>query len=208
MGLLKRRRQKRRDRKLAAKLAKRQAKARTRHEKQLGLKKEKYVNKTAKKVLKQEKKDTKAQRKHEKHLATAAVDRARNRGFSPKMATKWVSGARVLAPIAIPLFYRGMTLLQGRQLSSTAKQWGLSSGQLAQFRGEGAPMKARIENIRIQLKNAPSGFARDAESRLEQLKAAISSAERMPTQQRQRALSKVSAELDSIQGEVHSKVTQ
>ena len=105
MGLLNRARQKRRDRKLAEKIAKRQAKSRAKDEKKLNAKKEKYLNKTAKMVMKQDAKDRKDQRKHEKDLAQAAVQQIRERSFSPAKAAKWAGALRVAAPVVIPLIY-------------------------------------------------------------------------------------------------------
>lgn len=206
MGLLKRARQKRRDRKLAEKIAKRQAKSRAKDEKKLNAKKEKYLNKTAKMVMKQDAKDRKDQRKHEKDLAQAAVQQIRERSFSPAKAAKWAGALRVAAPVVIPLIYRAVNGVEGRSVANKAKKLGLSAQDLSRFRGDGAPLKARVENVRVQAKDAPSGFARDVNKRLDLLLNNIESAEKMPKQQRNRALSKASAELDAMQSEIHHKI--
>ncbi|MEJ4113585.1 DUF6474 family protein [Corynebacterium kroppenstedtii] len=208
MGLLKRARQKRRDRKLAEKIAKRQAKSRAKDEKKLNAKKEKYLNKTAKKVMKQDAKDRKDQRKHEKDLAKSAVQQIRARGFSPAKAVKFASAIRIAAPVVIPLIYRAVNGIEGRGVATKAKKLGLSTQELSRFRGDGGPLKARIENIRDQAKNTPSGFAKDVNQRLTLLLNNIESAEKMPKQQRDRALSKASGELDAMQSEIHRKITR
>ena len=205
MGVLKSLRRRRRDRKLAKKIAKRTAKQRVRSDAKLQNKKEKFLNKRAKKVLKEDKKAAKQARKHEQQLATAAVKRAQQQGFHPKRALQAASAVRVIAPLAVPLVYKGLTLLQGRTQATYAQQLGVSKEALSIFKGEGAPMKSRIETIRASLETTPDGFRIDMDKRLKQLRKAIDTAERLPETQRKAAFSQIARELDEIAQKVSQK---
>lgn len=95
---------------------------------------------------------------------------------------KLFSLARLLAPLALPLIYRGLT--SGRQLLSANEE------------SEQA-LRARITAARtaIDESDKPKGFQGDAHDRLDQLENAIADARSLPAKQRAKKFLAISRDI-------------
>lgn len=205
-----------RDAKAAKKAAKRDAKAAKRDDKRtrkLDERAMKRAEKIRKAGAKDEKKAFKAKRKHQTRMAEKILEQQRNRGVTKDKAKSWVGAARLLIPVALPLGYRLMTFVQNRGLDSSARKFGVTGDATARFHGYGAPLRARIEAIRESLErldksnaSGTAGFVKDADKRLDLLVDAVETAEHMTPDQRRRAHTSISAELDGIDSEIMDRM--
>lgn len=184
----------------ARKLAKEEAKANHRTAK--------LLDKAEKRLLKEEKKGLKRKHKHEKQLAEAHLKRIEESGLTKKKAKQFLGGARVLAPVVLPLIYKGLTSYQQGKLNSRAAGMGLSSQDLARHSGRGAELKARVEALRANIDNEgelPTGFSNDARVRLDNLDQAVRNAEHASPEQRRLAHNSIEQDLTDLAAEINAK---
>lgn len=206
MGIIKRLRQRRLERKAAFRAAKVRAKADAKEAAKLEKAKEKYLRKTAKQVRKMDAKERKARRKHEKKMAEASVEQLKAGQFNSQNVLRYISAARVATPVAIPLLYRLLTQLQSGSETSKARRAGVTTADLGAYPSDGAPQKARIAQIRKSVRNGvASGFAKDVDERMDVLEDAIDNSRDMSDQQTRRVLDSVSNELDLVEAQIATK---
>lgn len=90
------------------------------------IKRDNHALKTLDKISKrQEKEDAKLGKKKlkfQKQKITQMLEQQQRGAFDRKRAQGWVSGARVLVPLVLPLLYRGMTVAQQKNIDSEQKQ--------------------------------------------------------------------------------------
>ena len=171
----------------------------------------KLLDKAEKRLLKEEKKGLKRKQKHEKDLAKAHLKRIQESGITQKKAKQWVSAARVLVPVLLPLAYKALTSFQQGQVNNRAAGLGLTSQDLARHSGRGAELKARIDAARDTVAHADNigdGFKRDANVRLDELEQAVRNAEHANPEQRRLAYNSIDGDLNKLSGEVHEKLSQ
>ncbi|MGJ0183756.1 DUF6474 family protein [Corynebacterium glyciniphilum] len=202
MGILSSARRRRHEKRASYKAAKVQARTEARETAKLDRKKEAYLQKMARKVRKQESRDLKSQRKHDAKLAEATVEQIKAGRFNAKTVLRYTGALRVLLPVAIPLVYRAFT-----QLSQGSTGRG-TTAEFSNFVGVGAPQRARIADLRTRLErgNVPSGFAKDANARLDELENSLDNASGMSDSQTSNLTSSVSTELDLIDRQFAEKV--
>ncbi|WP_408924928.1 DUF6474 family protein [Corynebacterium sp. YSMAA1_1_F7] len=206
MGLLSGMRKRRQEKKAIEKAAKVRAKAQVKADSKLEKRKEAYLRKTAKQVRKMDAKELKAQRKHNEKMAKASLEQIKAGRFNSKNVLKVAGAARVAAPFALPLFYRGVTALQEASNDSAARRNGLALKATAEFPADGSLQQARIKKIRKSLdKGVPAGFAKDISERLDDLDTAIENSRSMNNGQTKRVLRSVSNELDLVESQIKAK---
>lgn len=161
-----------------------------------------------KELLKAEKKGLKEKRKHELKLAKTEYERAKAGSINPDRVKRWIRASRIAIPVLLPLIYRGLTAAQDASNKARADRAGISPEKLAQFSGHGADLKARIEGVRQNVKNAdlPAGFVQDVEDRLDDLIQAADNAEFMTPDQRRRALNAVNSDIDKVTAEIQARL--
>ncbi|WP_296214941.1 DUF6474 family protein [uncultured Corynebacterium sp.] len=206
MGLLSGMRKRRQEKKAIEKAAKVRARAQVKADSKLEKRKEAYLRKTAKQVRKMDAKELKAQRKHNEKMAKASLEQIKAGRFNSKNVLKVAGAARVAAPFALPLFYRGVTALQEASNGSAARRNGLALKATAEFPADGSLQQARIKKIRKSLdKGVPAGFAKDISERLDDLDTAIENSRSMNNGQTKRVLRSVSNELDLVESQIKAK---
>lgn len=138
----------------------------------------------------------------------AAIEAGR---FNAKKIGRYIGVARVVAPVVLPLAYRGAMLVRAKLDQRRADKLGVAVDQLGQFSGAGAKLSARIAGTERTLTKLSIDKPRDAEvakfvstmkQRLVELAAAIDAAESMAVERRRGAHSAISRELDGIEADV------
>ena len=107
----------------------------------------KRADKIRKAGAKDEAKALKAKHKHQTKMAQKILEQERSRGFTSDKAKSWVSGTRLLLPVALPLAYRAMTWMQNRNHDADARKFGVSGDAVARYHGYGAPLRARVAKL-------------------------------------------------------------
>ena len=156
----------------------------------------KLLDKAEKRLLKEEKKGLK---------------RIEESGITQKKAKQWVSAARVLVPVLLPLVYKALTSFQQGQVNNRAAGLGLTSQDLARHSGRGAELKARIDAVRQNVEQSDKlgdGFKGDARVRLDELEQAVRNAEHANPEQRRLAHNSVNDDLNQLSAEVHEKLSK
>lgn len=207
MGLLKKLRNRRIEKKAAYRAAKAKALAEAKANAKLQRAKEKYQRKTIKQVRKIDAKELKRHRKHDEKMARAAVERARAGRFNSKNVLRYATAGRALAPVAIPLVYRALVQLQkGSTTSGSFSRTSTGGGAGNVMRGAGSSHAARIQKVRKSVtKSVPAGFAKDINERMDVLEDALKNADTMTKQQAQDVLASISRELDLVEAQVEAK---
>lgn len=208
MGIWKSIRKARTQRKAEIKAAKARAKQEVKSAAKLELKKDQFLARQEARLVKEEKKAQKIQRKHELALAKTELARRQAGKFNKDRVLRYATAARALAPVAIPLFYRGVTLVREQLNSQRAAKLGISSDELASFDGYGAPLKARIAGMRksVSVSSLPKGFITDVEARLDELSNAVDNAEFMGPEQRVRTHRSITKDLDALADQIQDKI--
>ena len=171
----------------------------------------KLLDKAEKRLLKEEKKGLKRKQKHEKDLAKAHLKRIQESGVTQKKAKQWISAARILVPVLLPLVYKALTSFQQGQVNNRAAGLGLTSQDLARHSGRGAELKARIDAVRQninQTDNLGEGFKGDARVRLDELEQAVRNAEHANPEQRRLAHNSIDEDLNKLAAQVHAKLSK
>ena len=135
--------------------------------------------------------------------------------FSPARIRRTLTVTRLLAPIAVPLAYRGAMAARGFLDQRRADRLGVPLSQLGQFSGHGAQLSARIAGAEQTLRLVAEKKPKDAESkqfvaamtdRLTDLSAAVTAAENMPTANRRSAHNSISQQLDGIEADLMARL--
>ncbi|KQB83430.1 DUF6474 family protein [Corynebacterium lowii] len=210
MGILKNLSKRRARSKAQIKAAKTRAKAEVKANAKARKRQAKLLAKQEKGLLKAEHKGLKAKRKHERKMAENKLAQIQAGKFNADNVKRWTGAARLLTPIVLPLAYRALTALREQANSAKAQKLGVTTDQMAQFSGYGAPLKARIHGIMQSLEDSglPSGFVHDVEDRLKELSASLDNAEYMTEEQRRRAHSSISRDIDQVTNEIQGRLKQ
>ncbi|GFG53749.1 hypothetical protein CQY20_23110 [Mycolicibacterium agri] len=215
MGLFKRRKS-RATRRAEARAIKAKAKL----EAKLAAKNERRRDKAARKAeAKALKAQLRAQRQSDKAALKVAETqlKAAQEGklFSPTRIRRALTVTRLLAPIAVPLAYRGAMAARGFLDERRADRLGVPLSQLGQFSGHGAQLSARIAGAEQTLRLVAEKKPKDAETkefvaaiteRLSELSAAVTAAENMPSGKRKAAHDSISRQLDGIDADLMARL--
>ncbi|MCQ9353265.1 DUF6474 family protein [Corynebacterium sp. 153RC1] len=207
MGIFKAIRNARIDAKAKIKAAEAQARQEVKEAHKLELRRTKLLTKAEKRVSKEEAKGLKRKRKHDEKMAKELTQQMRAGKFNKDTVMRYSGAARAIAPLALPLAFRGLMAIREYLNGRRANALGVSRADLGRFAGHGAEQKARIEAMRSSLKvtNLPQGFKEDAKDRLEELEDSANNAEYMTPELRTRALRAISADLDQIAKQIQQK---
>lgn len=191
------------------KAAKAQAKEQGRQQARAVRKRDKMLARQEKALKKQQARGAKASRKHEYRMAKTSLAQMQAGRFNRQNIMRYTAATRMLAPIVLPLVYRGATFAREQLLSAKAKRLGVKAEELSRFSGHGAVLHSRIVGISSTLEGTglPEGFVHDAKERLEQLSSAVDNAEYMTAEQRRRAHESISADLDALTGQIQQRLT-
>jgi hypothetical protein len=135
--------------------------------------------------------------------------------LSPTRIRRALTVSRLLAPIAVPLAYRGAMAARGFLDERRADRLGVPLTQLGQFSGHGAELSARIAGAEQTLRLVADKKPKDAETkqfvsamtdRLTDLSAAVTAAENMPTSNRRAAHTAISDQLDAIDADLMARL--
>jgi hypothetical protein len=135
--------------------------------------------------------------------------------LSPTRIRRALTVSRLLAPIVVPLAYRGAMAARGFLDERRADRLGVPLTQLGQFSGHGAELSARIAGAEQTLRLVADKKPKDAETkqfvsamtdRLTDLSAAVTAAENMPTSNRRAAHTAISDQLDAIDADLMARL--
>ncbi|MEY1672811.1 DUF6474 family protein [Gordonia sp. ABKF26] len=197
--------------KFDAKSRRKEQKARRKNEHKYFQKEMKAERKTAKQLAKSQTKVSKAEAKKFAVEAQAAADA---KALSPASVKRYLTVARLVAPIAVPVVYRAA--VAGREQLSTlqANRAGVSPEVLRQFSGHGAALSARIATTRTALEKVvaqdTSADAKDfvaaMTKRLDNLDIAVQTAETMSAGQRRTAHKAIADELEAVDADILARL--
>ena len=123
--------------------------------------------------------------------------------------------SRLLAPVLVPVVYRGAIAARGFSDQRKADRLGVPLSQLGQFSGSGGQLSARIAGAERSLRQVAEKNPKDAETkrfvaalteRLTDLAAAVTAAENMPTARRRSAHVAIAQQLDGIDGDLLARL--
>ena len=135
--------------------------------------------------------------------------------LSPLRIRRSLTVARLLAPVLVPVAYRGAIAARGLLDQRRADQLGVPLAQLGQFSGHGAVLSARINGAEQATRRVAEKNPKDAETkqfvtaineRLTDLSAAVAAAENMPSARRRAAHAAISDQLDGIDADVLARL--
>ncbi len=135
--------------------------------------------------------------------------------LSPTRIRRALTVSRLLAPVVVPLAYRGAMAARGFLDERRADRLGVPLTQLGQFSGHGAQLSARIAGAEQTLRLVAEKKPKDAETkqfvsamtdRLTDLSAAVTAAENMPTSNRRAAHNAISQQLDAIDADLMARL--
>ena len=178
------------------KSAKAQAKEVGRQQRRADKNRDRLLARQEKSLNKQNSRGLKAKRRHERRMAKASLAKMR--------------AGRMLAPIALPLLYRGVTFARAQLVAAKARRLGVTPDALAQFSGHGAALHSRIAGVSSSLEGTglATGFVQDAQERLTQLRNAVDNAEYMTPEQRRRAHASITADIDALTGQIQERLAR
>ncbi|MGV9709773.1 DUF6474 family protein [Gordonia sp. NPDC003424] len=186
-------------------------KDRRRDERKLHKQDAKEHRKTAKADAKAQEKVAKAEAKTVAAKAKAAADA---KTLSPANVRRYLTVARLVSPIVVPIAYRAAVGARGQLAALQANRAGVSPDVLRQFSGHGAALSARVTTVRSALEKIttrdPSDeakqFVKAMNTRLDNLAIAVDAAETMPPSQRRVAHQSIDAELAAIDADVLARL--
>ncbi len=192
--------------------ARKDRRARRRQERKLGeklLKAERNATKTTAKSVADTNKTNLKIAKTDAEAATHGTT------LSPRKLKRYLSVAKIVAPIAVPLAYRASTLARESITSYQANRAGVPIDELNKYSGHGATLSARVAGAERSLQTLSTTRASDAETkkfvttmtaRLTDLTAAIGAAEHMPAARRRAAHRAISHELNAIDADLLARL--
>lgn len=135
--------------------------------------------------------------------------------LSPMKIRRALTISRLLAPVLVPLAYRGAIAVRGLLDQRRADQLGVPLAQIGQFSGHGAALSARINSAEQAVRRVAEKNPKDAETkqfvaavddRLTDLSTAVTAAENMPTARRRAAHAAIAEQLDGIDADVLARL--
>ena len=135
--------------------------------------------------------------------------------LSPSRIRRTLAVSRLLAPIVVPLVYRGAIAARGFLDERRADRLGVPLSQIGQFSGHGAQLSARIAGAEQSLRRVAEKNPKDAETkqfvaamteRLSDLSAAVTAAEHMPAPRRRPAHAAIAEQLDGIDADLMARL--
>lgn len=143
--------------------------------------------------------------------ARAAVE---GKLLSEARLKRYVSTARLLAPVVVPLAYRAAQAGRNQLDSARASRLGVPVDEVAAFAGYGGGLSARVAAARRSLDQLASthpdaetkAFASAVAQRLDDLGTAISASESMPPARRRPAHQAIARELDGIDADLLNRL--
>lgn len=135
--------------------------------------------------------------------------------LSPTRIRRVLTVSRLLAPILMPVLYRGAMAARAVIDQRRADQLGVPLAQIGQFSGHGAQLSARIAGSEKSLRAVQERKPKDAETRqfvgaiterLADLSAAVTAAENMPAARRRAAHAAISSQLDGIEADLIARL--
>ncbi|WP_238774447.1 MULTISPECIES: DUF6474 family protein [Prescottella] len=175
----------------------------------------------AKNDRKKHRSDAKAQKKVDKAQISAlkaqekAAAKAAEKGLTVAQLRRYMGVARLLAPVVVPLAYRGATALRGQLDAQRAQRMGIAVDQLGEYTGHGAKLSARIAGAEKSVAEIVSRHPGDAETqqfatairaRLTDLETAVHASEQMPPARRKQAHHAISSELDGVEADILARL--
>lgn len=201
-------------RKRSARATRRAEKRRAKYEAKLLTRAERKRIKSAKRADKQVKNQQLKTLKAEEKLAQSKAEKAQRDRLSVASAKKYIKVTQTVAPVAAPALYRGATALRAMLDRKRAKRLGISQDQLTRFGGHGVRLDVRIAAITDSLATVRAKYSDDEtraftttmQNRLDDLSAAVRTAEHMPAVHRRRAHRAISHELVAIEADVLARL--
>lgn len=135
--------------------------------------------------------------------------------LSPVKIRRALTISRLLAPVLVPLAYRGAIAVRGLLDQRRADQLGVPLAQIGQFSGHGAALSARINGAEQASRRVAQKNPKDAETkqfvaaindRLIDLSTAVTAAENMPAARRRAAHAAIGDQLDGIDADVMARL--
>ena len=135
--------------------------------------------------------------------------------FSPGRIRRMLTVTRLLAPVVVPVLYRGSIAARGYVDQRRADRLGVPLSQLGRFSGHGAQLSARIAGAEQSVRTVAERKPKDAETkqfvaaiteRLGELSAAVTAAENMPTPRRRSAHAAIEKQLDGIEADLMARL--
>lgn len=135
--------------------------------------------------------------------------------LSPTRIRRMLTVTRLLAPVLVPLVYRAAIAARGFADERRADRLGVPLSQIGQFSGHGAQLSARIAGAEQSLRMAVEKKPKDAETkqfaaaiteRLNDLSAAVTAAENMPSARRRAAHAAIAAQLDGVDADLMARL--
>ncbi len=208
MGFVKKLRKASKDKKIATKAAKVKAKAEVKSAAKLKKQQEKLLSNQQKRVLKLEQTGAKRKQKHERKLAKQELAIAKAGRFNKDTVKRYLGAARLLLPLATPLFYRLLTGGKQQLENRRARALGVSPDRLSEFSGHGAPLHAKLATLEkyLETANVPSGFKKDVDKRIKELHTALDNAENLMPEQRKRTHSSITKDIERLSSEIQARL--
>ncbi|WP_137722804.1 DUF6474 family protein [Prescottella subtropica] len=165
--------------------------------------------------------DAKAQKKVDKaQIATfeaqkKAADKAAQKGLTVAQLRRYLGVARMLAPVVVPIAYRGATVLRAQLDAQRAQRMGIAVDQLGEYTGHGAKLSARIAGADKSVTEIVTKHPNDTETqqfatairaRLTDLDTAVRAAEQMPPARRKQAHHAIASELDGVEADILARL--
>ena len=197
--------------KLDAKERRKSHKAKLKDERKYRRKVEKDQRKTAKVAAKAQVKVVNAEAKASAAQAKAVADA---KIFSPTSVRRYLTVARLVGPIVVPIVYRAAVGARAQITAVTANRAGVAPELLRKYSGHGATLSARIATSRSAIQRLADQdstaegkeFVAAMTQRLDNLAVAVDAAESMPTGQRRTAHQSIDAELSAIDADVLARL--
>ncbi|GAB2656332.1 DUF6474 family protein [Gordonia jinhuaensis] len=185
---------------LSSKNQRKEAKASRKHESKLAKKNAKATEKSDKNAL-----------KIAQANAAAAAD---GKALSPARVKRYLSVARLVAPMVVPIAYRAAMSARDQITSVQASRAGVPVAEYNKFSGHGAALSARIAAADRSLDQLSSShndaetttFVGTMRTRLTDLSNAVGASEHMPPTRRRKAHAAISRELEAIDADLLARL--
>ncbi|MEB3065695.1 DUF6474 family protein [[Mycobacterium] zoologicum] len=164
----------------------------------------------------------KAERDRDRTTLKAAENQLKaardGRLLSPARIRRTLTVSRMLAPIVVPVAYRGAMAVRGLIDEQRAAQLGVPLARMGEFSGSGkneARLSARIVGAERTLREVADRKPKDAETkqfvsavtdRLRDLATAVTAIETMPGDRRRAGFASVSEQLDGIDADLMARL--
>ncbi|WP_132992738.1 DUF6474 family protein [Gordonia zhaorongruii] len=178
-------------------------------------KRDKAANKTSRKNAKA---SAKAQQKVAEADAKAAAEQTKQAAeaamFTPAKMKRYLTVGRMVAPVAVPIAYRGAVAARAQFTEVKAKRAGVPASVLNQYGGPSASLRARIATARnsaarvgdAEQTGEGRAFVDAMSSRLDNLQIAADAADTMPPSQRKSAQRAIDNELSAIDNDLLARL--